>query len=83
MSFPLPVVDTEAFWVVILSEHHQQASFKPWSEVHLAPGPENCPPRAKSARQNCVNTKRARFYPWYASRSSGSGALSGFLVFMV
>ena len=27
--FPLHVVGTEAFWMVILSKHHQNALFKP------------------------------------------------------
>ena len=47
------MVGTEAFSAVILSKHHQKASFKPWSEVYPAPGPENCPPRAtKIAARN-------------------------------
>ena len=55
------VVGTEAFWVVTLSNHHQKASFKPWREVYLAPGPENCPCRANPTCQICANTTRAGF----------------------
>ena len=45
-------------WPQILSELDQKALFKPYCEVYLAPGPENCPGRANPTCQICAKTKR-------------------------